>query len=45
MLKLLKMLFCGHEMSRNLFAEKNLTLHRSRHFYECKKCGKRKYVD
>lgn len=43
MKQFLKKLFCGHEFSPNLFADRGKG--KSRHFYVCKKCGKRIYVD
>lgn len=43
MLEFIRSLFCGHNMSPNLFSEK--TNKGKRHFYVCSKCGKKEYVD
>lgn len=42
-LNFIKQLLCGHDMTPNLFSEK--TRKGKRHFYVCRKCGKRDYVD
>ncbi len=42
-LNFIKQLLCGHDMTPNLLVEK--TKKGKRHFYVCRKCGKRDYVD
>ena len=44
MFKWLRQLLCDHEPHGGLRSEK-VAKHKKRHYYECKKCNKRVYVD
>lgn len=42
--KFIKECLCGHEPTDYLKSE-TVSKHKKRHYYECKKCGKKVYVD
>lgn len=44
MFKWLKQYFCNHEPYGGLRSEK-VSRHKKRHYYECKKCHHKVYVD